>query len=248
MTWLSCTRCSMTCGKTKRVYRITKTIWIKSDALNSKRWATELLPLLLNIFCRFLNFKFFKKSRGRPHTVWCDEDGYVTRLSLTSADFHGSPLLPEALFRLTKLRTLELIAIRNASPSSLDRIGSLTSLVTLTIAHTSALVDSLPASLGKLTRLNELQLAENSLLTGTIPTEIGQLKRLQSLQLFKNNLHGTIRKKKKNQKKALIHCFFCFLSASEIGKLTELLHLCTKERLEYFFIQFFFWQMFFKIN
>lgn len=167
-------------------------------------WRNEtLLPeyahALTNIRC--------PKTRGRPYTIWCDSAGDVTRLTLHAPVVHGA-LLPAALLRLTRLHTLELVAVRGALPVPLDAIGALSSLVLLTIAHTDALLGPLPgAALARLTNLGELHLAECPRLSGAIPTQIGLLTRLEKLQLFRNALHSSL--------------------PSQLGRLTELLHLYT---------------------
>lgn len=147
------------------------------------------------------------KWRGRPHTVWCDANGDVTRLSLHNAELHGS-LLPPSLFSLSKLALLELVDPRGVDETSLDQIARLPALQSLTIAHASALVGTLPGvALASLTGLYELHIAECPNLSGTIPTQLGQLSKLEKLSLFRNHLHSSL--------------------PTQLGMLTRLLHLYT---------------------
>lgn len=147
------------------------------------------------------------KWRGRPHTVWCDANGDVTRLTLQNAALHGS-LLPTSLFLLSKLAVLELVAPTGVDDTPLDAIARLSALQSLTIAHSSALVGTLPgAALASLTGLYELHLAECPRLSGAIPSQLGQLTRLEKLSLFRNHLHSSL--------------------PTQLGLLTQLLHLYT---------------------
>jgi hypothetical protein len=172
-------------------------------ALFRDEWRNEsLLPEYEND----LNRIRCPKWRGRPHTIWCNHDGDVTRLTLHAATIHAS-LLPPAIFQLSKLAVFELVDPRGALRTPLDDLVRITSLQSLTFAHTDAIVGTLPTAIGTLTLLYELHFAECPNLSGTIPTEIGQLSKLQKVQLFRNQLSGTL--------------------PTQLGQLTELLHLYT---------------------
>lgn len=138
------------------VAQLFDTVWNKNDLL------PEYDGSLDHIRC--------PKTRGRPYTIWCDDKGFVTRLSLTGVDADGAPLLPTQLYTLEKLQMIELVAFRNALPSELhsEKILNWKNITTLTIAHTDALIGTLPSSISKLTSLIELHIAEVPKLQGTM--------------------------------------------------------------------------------
>jgi Leucine-rich repeat (LRR) protein len=147
------------------------------------------------------------KWRGRPHTVWCDANGDVTRLSLLNAGLHGA-LFPASLLRLSKLAVLELVNPSGVDDGPLDGLAQFSNLQSLTIAHSSAVVGSLPgAALASMTGLYELHIAECPNLSGAIPSELGLLSKLEKLSLFRNQLHSSL--------------------PTQLGLLTKLLHLYT---------------------
>uniref|UniRef100_A0A7S1VKF4 Leucine-rich repeat-containing N-terminal plant-type domain-containing protein n=2 Tax=Grammatophora oceanica TaxID=210454 RepID=A0A7S1VKF4_9STRA len=104
--------------------------------------------------------------------------------------------LPNALFRLTNLKILELVGESDADnenrlegvlPTAIENLAQLEQLV----LQNTLIGGPIPTQLGSLTQLKELTLM-NSSFNGSIPTTIGKISTLELLYLGRNNLDGTI--------------------------------------------------------
>ena len=90
--------------------------------------------------------------------------------------------LPESLFQLTQLQTLDLS--ENQLTELPESLGQLTQLQTLDLSENQ--LTELPESLGQLTQLRSLDIRNNQLTS--LPDCLGQLTQLQSLNVSGNQL------------------------------------------------------------
>ena len=121
------------------------------------------------------------------HGVTTNEDGHVTRLTLTHNNLSG-PLPPDIgdLLHLARLR-LTGNALSGPIP---PEIGGLSRIRYLSLAE-NQLEGPIPPEISGLERVDTLYLSINNL-SGPIPPEIGALDSLVTLALFKNRLTGPV--------------------------------------------------------
>ena len=148
--------------------------------------------------------------------VTCSEDGSADRVSrlslmynnlqgdfsqvdllpfkdtLVELNLAGNALtggLPESLFQLSRLETLQLF-YNNLEGGLPSAVGDLTSLLVLDLDH-NLLTGPIPPELGKLVNVQVLDLSWNGF-TGPIPAELGDMTSLVKLDVGHNNLDGTV--------------------------------------------------------
>ena len=121
------------------------------------------------------------------------ESGLYERLWLPENNLNGT--LPEELYALTSLQSLDMMLNSNLRGSIITEIGKLTNMVKFSLLHTS-LDGPIPSEVGLLNKLKIFYLSKEEAAAvrfhGTIPTEFWSLTSLEEISFTHQNFSGKL--------------------------------------------------------